>query len=84
MPKTRFDKPRFPPVNRLRAMILERKFVSGMGWDDIASAANVSSGTLRGLMHKDPWDWPRDIRTAVCRFLDIKLVQSVEESWEEE
>ena len=47
MPKTKFDKPRFPPINDLRAAILERKFVGRLTWEEIGAAANVSGEVMR-------------------------------------
>ena len=84
MPRTKFDRPRFPPINQLRAAILERKFVAHLTWDDIAAAAHVHPATMRSLItRKDPEEWPRDIRISVCRFLDIKVTQTVTDKSEE-
>ena len=78
MPRTRFDKPRYPPINNLRAAILERKFVAGMSWDDLASAAGISGASMRKLATaKPPDEWPPKVRTGVCRLLDIKVSTTV-------
>lgn len=84
MPRTKFDRPRFPPINQLRAAILERKFTGHYTWDDLASAAHIQPATMRALfIRKAPEDWPRDIRNSVCRFLDIKVTQTVTDKIEE-
>lgn len=78
MPRTRFDKPRYPPINNLRAAILERKFVAGMSWEDLASAAGISGASMRKLATaKPPDEWPPKVRTGVCRLLDIKVSTTV-------
>ena len=78
MPRTRFDKPRYPPINNLRAAILERKFVAGMSWDDLASAAGISGAAMRKMATaKPPDEWPQKVRTSVCRLLDIKVSTTV-------
>ncbi len=78
MPRTKFDKPRYPPINNLRAAILERKFVAGMSWEDLASAAGISGASMRKLATaKPPDEWPPKVRTGVCRLLDIKVSTTV-------
>lgn len=78
MPKTKFDKPKYPPINNLRAAILERKFAAKLTWDDIAAAAHITPATMRGLFsRKPPEEWPSNVRNAVCRYLDIKVMQTV-------
>lgn len=78
MGKTKLDAPRYPPINNLRAAILERKFVSGMSWDDLASAAGITAPAMRKLATtKAPEEWPRKVRTGVCRLLDIKVSTTV-------
>ena len=78
MPRTRFDKPRYPPINNLRAAILERKFVSGLGWGDLGAAAGISADAMRKLANtKAPDEWPLSVRNAVCRLLDIKVTITV-------
>ena len=78
MPRTRFDKPRYPPINNLRAAILERKFVSGLGWNELGSAAGITGDAMRKLASsKPPEEWPVNVRNAVCRLLDIKVTVTV-------
>ena len=78
MPRTNLDKPKFPPINNLRAAILERKFVGGYSWEEIAKSANISYGTMRTLVSKlPPEEWPTDVRRSVCRFLQIRVTQTV-------
>ena len=85
MPKTKFDVPKFQPINRLRAMILERMYVSKMTLQDLADIAHISYPYMRKLMSKkDPWEWPRDVRQRVCQGLDIHIEQSVDSEWSKE
>lgn len=87
MPKTRgkIITDKFPPINHLRASILERKFVSGMTWEDIASACGYRGDYIRKLvMIKDPWEWPPDIRNGVCKTLQISIKRVIDDGWEDE
>ena len=78
MPRTRFDKPRYPPINNLRAAILERKFVAGLSWDDLGNAGGISGVYMRKLAtSKAPEQWPQTVRTGVCRLLDIRMNTTV-------
>ena len=78
MPRTRFDKPRYQPINELRAVILERKFTAKLSWADIAKAANMQPDTMRQLaIRKPPQEWPEDVLKSVCRLLDLKVTQTI-------
>lgn len=78
MPRTKLDVPRYPPINDLRAAILERKFVSGLTWDDLGNVAGIKGTTMRKMARdKPPQEWSRNVLTAVCRLLDIRISVSV-------
>lgn len=78
MPKTKFDKPKYPPIDHLRAAILERKFVARLSWDDLADVAHISPATMRRLaVSKPPDEWPKDVRLSVCRYLQISVHTSI-------
>lgn len=78
MPKTRFDRPRYPPINNLRAAILERKFVAKLSWKDLAAASGISESAMRKMATtQPPEEWPVRTRNAVCRLLDIKVTVTV-------
>lgn len=72
MPRTRFD--RLPPIDVLKAVILERKLVHHMTYEQIAAAAGVNADHLRKLMSATPTeDWSPAIKKAVCRQLGINI-----------
>lgn len=78
MGRTKLDKPRYPPINDLRAAILERKFVSGMSWDDLGSAAGMKGPAMRKLATtKAPQEWPPKVRNSVCRLLEIRVSTTI-------
>ena len=84
MPRTRFDTPKYPPIDKLKACLLERKLVMGLDYCDLADAASISNDYMRKLMSKKHTDdWPTDIKKAVCRKcgLTVKTVVGVTE-WE--
>ena len=80
MPRSKFDKPRFPKIDRLRACILDRKMSMRKTWHDLAEAANVSEGYLRRIVPTTPSDqWNPQIREALCRYLGIRIKVEVQD-----
>ena len=80
MPRSKFDKPRFPEIDKLRACILDRKMSMKKNWSDLASAANVSEGYLRRLVPTTSSDqWNPQIRDALCRYLGIRIKVEVQD-----
>ena len=78
MPRTKLDKPKYPPINQLRAAILERKFVGDFSWEDLGRPAGMTGDAFRMLFNrKPPEDCPSEVRNAVCRHLDIRVNISV-------
>ena len=82
MPKTGEKKkiePTYPPINWLRAAMIDRKNQLKMSWDDIGEAVGTTGGALRQLMYStpDPWDWPQYTRQKVCRVLGVETRQYV-------
>lgn len=80
MPRTRFDKPKYPPIDKLKACLLERKLIMGLEYKDLADAANITNDYMRKLMSKRHTDdWPVDVKKAVCRKcgLTVKMVVEV-------
>ena len=83
MPRLRASEPKYPPVDKLKAVILERKLVMGMSYEDLAGVANLSPGRVRHMMseiHTD--DWNPDARRAICRFLGLNVRTIVEDLFE--
>ncbi len=67
-------KQKYPPVDKLKAVILERKLVMGLSSKDLAEIANVRPDYIRKLLsskHTD--DWNPDVRNAICRHLGIEV-----------
>ena len=81
MPRTKLgEKYSAPPIDKLKACVLERKMVLGLEYKDLADAAGISSVYMRKLMStKSTDDWPNDVRKSVCRRcgLTIKTVVDV-------
>lgn len=72
MPRTKLDRAKYPPIDWMKAAMLERKQTLSITSDELAAAANVSPAYLRKLMTKKHTDdWKPDIRRAVCRELGI-------------
>ena len=86
MPRTKLDKPKYPPIDWLMAAILERKKVMGLEWGDIADmVGGISAEYLRKLASsKPPMKWPDDIRNKVCRKLGINIRMVVEDESDRE
>ena len=82
MPRTKFDKPQYPPIDWVMAAILERKKVRHLEWADLAEKAGTTPDALRTMANrKHTNDWPPETRRAVCRTLgiNIKTVLTVSE-----
>ena len=72
MPRTKFDVPKYPPIDWLMAAILERKKVMKLDWSDLADASKISVDSMKRLAStRPPEEWPADIRKSVCRKLGI-------------
>jgi len=73
MPRTKFDKPKYPPVDWTMAAILERKKVMKLEWSDIADGAGITSDALRGMVsRKRTEEWPTPVLKKVCRVLGLE------------
>lgn len=80
MPRTKFDKPRYPPIDWMMAAILERKRVMKLEWSDIAVNCGMSSDSLRQLASKKPpEEWPKEIRNHVLKTLGLSAKMVIEE-----
>lgn len=86
MPRTKLDKPKYPPIDWLMAAILERKKVMGLEWNDLADmVGGISGDYLRKLVSsKPPMKWPDDVRNKVCRKLGINIRMVVEDDSDRE
>ena len=78
MPKTKLSQRNTPPVDYVKACMLERKLALKLNYDEIAKGANITPDYLRKLMttkHTD--DWSPDIRKAVCKELGINIQTTI-------
>ena len=66
-----------PPIDWLRAAILERSAVLHYDLKTLAKVAHVDYGTFRKYIRKSPWEWPDDVRDRVCKELGIMPVRTV-------
>ena len=62
-----------PPIDWLKAAILERMEVSGFSRDDLCKLANISAPTFRAMMKADAATWDHTNRRAVLRALHIRI-----------
>lgn len=77
MPKTRIDKYAEAPIDWLWAAILYRIAVTKTKREALAKTANISYDYMRVLLTRSPWEWPDDVREAVCKYLKIRPVRGV-------
>lgn len=66
-----------PPIDWLRAAILERMAVLGVDRKELAECAHINYDVLRKYFMRSPWDWPEDIRQSVCDRLGLKPLRGV-------
>ena len=80
MPRSKFDKDRFPPVDKVRAAILDRKMSMKKSWADIAEACNINGDYLRRLVATTPSeDWNPALRNAMCRYLGLRIHSEIQD-----
>lgn len=83
MPRTRLQRPTYPPVDKLKAVILERKLVMGLTYEDLAGVANVHPSYIRTMLTKKHTDdWNPEARKAICRYLGLNIRTVVEDLYE--
>ena len=58
MPKTRFDKHLKPPIDKVKAIVLERMSALGINYADMAGLIGVSSSTVSNWMRSPSSKWP--------------------------
>lgn len=58
MPKTRFDKHSKPPIDKIKAIVLERMSALGINYADMAGLIGVSSSTVSNWMRSPSSKWP--------------------------
>lgn len=81
MPRTKLGEkfaPKDPPIDWLKAAILERIQVKGYNLKILATRIDVSYEYLRTLMGRPPMEWPHNYRDAVCRELGIRYQIRIE------
>lgn len=72
--KKKVDLPEPPPMDILKALILERKTAFGYTWGDVADKANYSSDTIRWyIANKNSATWSMDFKRAICLALGMKV-----------
>ena len=81
MPRTRltakYCEPKWPPIDWLRAAILERQAVLGYDLKKLAAVGGVSYDSMRSWIRRSPWDWPASLRDKICRELGVQPVRGV-------
>ena len=58
MPKTRFDKHSKPPIDKVKAIVLERMSAQAITYADMAGLIGVSSSTVSNWMRSPSSKWP--------------------------
>lgn len=81
MPRTKLTEkycPKPPPIDWLRAAILERQAVMGYDLKRLAGVGGISYDYMRKLITVSPWEWPSDVREKICKEFGVKPVRGVE------
>lgn len=80
MPRVNLGKsvqPSAPPIDWLKAAILERMDAKNMNKRDLSDAAGIGYDNMLVLLRKPPEEWKRSQRESVCRVLGIETVLTV-------
>lgn len=83
MPKVNLGKravAKRPPIDWLRAAILERKMTLGYDLKGLAVVGGISYEYMRRLYTRPPQEWPHGVLENVCREFGITLVPCVDGS----
>jgi lambda repressor-like predicted transcriptional regulator len=62
-----------PPIDWLKAAILERMSALGFTREDVSTLAGISAGTFRVMMAKPPAEWEHRQRCAVLSALHLRI-----------
>lgn len=68
-----------PPIDWLKAAILERMAVNGYTREDVSTLAGISAGTFRAMMAKPPVEWDHRQRSAVLSALHLRIAEMPED-----
>lgn len=77
------ERPKYPPIDKLKAAILERKLVMHLTSQDLADVANVSAVYIRKMItekHSD--DWNPEVRKAICDYLGLNVKVVLEDMFD--
>ena len=64
---TKYSEPKRPPIDWLRAAILERQAVYGYNLQKLADIGGCSYTMMRTWIRRSPWEWPKDLRNRICK-----------------
>lgn len=68
-----------PPIDWLKAAILERMAVFGFTREDVCTLAKISATTFRAMMNEPPTTWDYKQRRAVLNALHIRIADMPED-----
>ena len=68
-----------PPIDWLKAAILERMSAFGFTREDVSTLARISAGTFRAMMAKHPVEWEHRQRSAVLSALHLRIADMPED-----
>lgn len=80
MKKARSERQKYPPVDKLKAVVLERKLAMHLNSQDLADVANVSAVYIRKMIssqHSD--DWNPSVKKAICDYLGLNIKIVIED-----
>lgn len=74
---SKYCAPKRPPINWLKAAVLERQATLGYDLKRLSVVGGISYDYMRKLIRVSPWEWPEEVRFRICDELGIKTIQSV-------
>ena len=83
MPRLKVTPPKYPPVDKLKAVMLERKLVMKLDYKAMADAAHCTPEHMRKLMTtKHTEDWPPEVRRSICRMMGLNVKTIIDQLFE--
>lgn len=78
-PSSDVSGPQSPPIDILKAVILERKMELALSYDDLAETVGIQAPYLRKLITKQRTDdWNPRIRRLLCNALGLEIESTVQ------
>ena len=78
MGRSSFDAPKYPPIDLLKAVIMERQSTLHISHKDLAEVSDMTYSSFRKMFCRHTDDWNPEVRRRVCRALGINIRKTIQ------